>query len=93
MSKIWKLLRQQSTHSAIVLGAILILLAQMVGVDLVALTNRTNELLVALAGVSLAAKAVLPDAAPAPPPLLSEAAVKGLERLASAMETRQEPPA
>jgi hypothetical protein len=93
MLKILALLRQQSTHSAIVMAVIVVFLAQIVGVDVVALTGRANELLVALAGLSVAAKAVLPDTKPPAPPLISEAATRGLERLAAAMETREGPPA
>lgn len=85
MKKLTALLRQQSTHSAVVLLVIVLLIANLNGVDVMALTDLIKQILVALAGISVAAKAILPDA-PAPP--LPEHVANGLDRLSAALEGR-----
>lgn len=82
-------LREQTTHSAVLLAVIAFFASRAAGVDLIALTQGGGELLTAIAVASAAAKVLLPEAPPAPPPVLSEAAEKGLERLGAALEERK----
>jgi hypothetical protein len=85
-------LTEQSTHTSVALAAVLVLTARAAGIDLTELLNSATGLLTALASASLAAKALLPDPAAPPASPISEAAGRGLERLAAALETRDQAP-
>lgn len=78
MDWIKKRLREQTTHSAVVLAIIMLFAAHAAGVDLVDLTKGAGDLLVALAAASAAAKVLLPEQANP----LSDGAKSRLERLA-----------
>lgn len=62
-----KQLRSQSSHSAIILLAILMLAAKAAGVDLVGMSNTVTEVLTALGALSAAFKVLMPDAPTVPP--------------------------
>ena len=83
---------EQSTHTSVAMAALLVLAARTAGIDLADLVTSATGLLTALASASLAAKALLPDAAAPPASPISEAAGRGLERLAAALETRDQVP-